>query len=191
MKKGFTLVEMLVVIAILGILMAMMVPAAGLILKRAKMASAKGDAGVVGSVLMKYHSEYNRWPGFYREEESGGNGHFTDLRWVTVMSPPPAAPGEVPSPDNMKRIPLFEPSGGSLGVATLPSGSANPHAGAFVDPWGNPYEYAIDTDMDGTVAHPNGEETIRARVIAWSAGPDGQYEFMDGHDNVTSWEEED
>ena len=40
MKKGFTLVEMLVVIAILGILMAMMIPAAGLVLRKAKIAQA-------------------------------------------------------------------------------------------------------------------------------------------------------
>ena len=191
MKKGFTLVEMLVVIAILGILMAMMVPAAGLIVGRAKKMRAKSDAGVVGTVMTKYHAEYNRWPGFYREEVSAGNGHFTDMRWVTVMSPPPAAPGEIPSPDNMKRISMFEPSGGALGGATRADGSANPHVGAFVDPWGNPFEYDIDTDLDGLVSHPSGMGEVRARVIAWSAGPDGQYEFVEGHDNVTSWEEED
>ena len=178
MKKGFTLVEMLVVIAILGILMAMMVPAAGLILKRAKAASAKGDAGVVASVLQKYQSEYNRWPGFYAEEES----HYTDARWVEVMSPDPVV--TAPSPYNVKRIVFFEPSGGAL----APDG--DPNVGAFVDPWGHPYEYQIDTDLDGVIAHPSGVGTIPARVIVWSAGPDGQYEFVDGDDNVTSWEEE-
>ena len=57
MKKGFTLVEMLVVVAILGILMAMMIPAAGLIVKRAKISTARGDAGVAGTVLLRYQSE--------------------------------------------------------------------------------------------------------------------------------------
>ena len=155
-------------------------------MKRAKMASATGDAGVVGSVLMKYHAEYNRWPGFYREEEAGGNGHFTDLRWVTVMSPPPAAPGEVPSPDNMKRIPLFEPSGGSLGVATLPNGSANPHAGAFVDPWGNPFEYRVDADRNEEIPDPETDTAVRARVLVWSAGQDGDHDTWE--DNVKGWE---
>ena len=60
-----------------------------------------------------------------------------------------------------------------------------------MDPWGNPFEYDIDTDLDGLVSHPSGMGEVRARVIAWSAGPDGQYEFVEGHDNVMSWEEED
>ncbi|HRV30591.1 MAG TPA: type II secretion system protein, partial [Kiritimatiellia bacterium] len=60
-NEGFTLVEMLVVIAILGVLMAMMVPAAGYIVKRAKTSTARTDAGIVVSVMMKYRAEYNRW----------------------------------------------------------------------------------------------------------------------------------
>jgi prepilin-type N-terminal cleavage/methylation domain-containing protein len=109
-RAAFTLVEMLVVIAILGILMAMMVPAAGLILKRAKRATAQADAGVVVSVLLKYYSEYNRWPEFYTS--TPGTDHFTDNVWVGAMSPDPTT--GTPGVFNFKNIRFFEPSGGSL-----------------------------------------------------------------------------
>lgn len=176
-RVGFTLIELLVVIAILGILMAMMVPAAGLILRRAKVAQAKGDAGVVTTVLMKYFAEYNRWPGL---PPGGENRLTTDNVWVQAMSPEPRQDGDEPSAYNFKGLRFFEPSGGAL----APDGQL--HAGAFIDPWGTPFQYQMDDDRDGTVPHPSGDGIIRAQVVAWSAGPDGDYETW--ADNATSWE---
>lgn len=168
-ENGFTLVEMLVVIAILGILMAMMVPAAGLILKKAKISNTRGDAGIVESTLLKYRSEYNRWPAPYA---SSGEGE-TDDEWVEMMGPKPGS-GAVPA--NPKRIVFFEPGGGALDAA-----------GEFVDAWGRPFRFRLDLDGDGQMDNPSGEgQEIRARALAWSAGPDGDLETWE--DNEPRWE---
>lgn len=185
-QLGFTLVEMLVVIAILGILMAMMVPAAGLILKRTKIAGAKGDAGVVATVLLKYQAEYNRWPSTYMENKKD----TTDADWVNMMGPKPGT-GAVPT--NPKRITFFEPGGGALGTV-------DPFKGAFVDSWGKPFQFRLDVTGDGEIDGNDftiiGDipglslsKPIRARVIAWSTGPDGKGDTAeDWADNVKSWE---
>jgi prepilin-type N-terminal cleavage/methylation domain-containing protein len=179
-KTGFTLVEMLVVIAILSILMAMMVPAAGMILRRAKLSTAKGDAGVVVTVLLKYQAEYNRWPGFYGT--TPGEENLTDKVWVDAMSPPPRQDGDPPSKYNFKHIVFFEPGSKTLAPTD------DPNAGAFVDPWGTPFRYQLDIDGDGQCAHPNPDVggDIPFRAIAWSAGPDHDHTTWD--DNAMSWE---
>lgn len=170
-RRGFTLVELLVVIAILGILMAMMVPAAGVIIRRAKVAQARSDAAVATSVMLKYRAEYNRWPGFATNNEAQ---HLTDGVWVKAMSP---APGEPMPPSNPKRIVFFEAGAGALDKTT----------GAFVDPWGKPFEFQVDVDGNGEMGHPaEAAQTFRLQAIAWSAGPDGDYASWE--DNPTSWE---
>ena len=190
MKKGFTLVELLVVIAILGILMAMMVPAAGLILNRAQVAQAKSDAGVVAATLLKYQAEYNRWPKSYASAPAGFQ-HLTDTNWVAIMSPEPRRDGEAPSPldENIKRIIFFEPGGGVLATEGV-------YKGYFVDPWGRPYIFMLDTTGSQSIKNPDPEPAegepveIQARVIAWSAGKD---RVLDGsgpdnwNDNPKSW----
>ena len=172
LKAAFTLVEMLVVIAILGILLAMMVPAAGMILRRAAVARARSGASIVVTTMGKYHAEYNRWPRSYVQ-----NGRdLTDADWVNTMAPDPSLSATVP--DNFKRIILFQPGSGALNAA-----------GEFADPWGTPYKFVLDVTGTGQIPNPNldvGGNPIRARALVWSAGPDKNYDTW--ADNVTSWE---
>lgn len=176
-KNGFTLIELLVVIAVLGVLMGLMVPAAGMITKRAKRLTAKGDATVVQTALLRYRAEYNAWP---ETAKGRTKQHFTDEEFMEVMVP---AAGGKPHADNLKRIRFLE---GGKGAVTGESGKQS-----FADPWGNPYQYLVnetpkDTMGLGTFKKDyKGPEEIRATVLVWSAGADGDYGTWE--DNVASW----
>ncbi len=87
---------------------------------------------------------------------------------------------------------VFSPGGGALAKEGI-------YKGAFVDPWGNPYLFKLDTSGTQAIANPDpqpadGEPTeIQARVIVWSAGKNApsplrietdEYEW---NDNPKSW----
>jgi len=55
-----------------------------------------------------------------------------------------------------------------------------------VDPWGNAFEYQVDENRDGVIPEPDTGDSLRAGVIAWSAGPDGDYDTWE--DNIKGWE---
>lgn len=169
---GFTLIEILVVIAILAVLMGMMIPAAGTIVKRAKVSTARTDAAVVQSALVKYRMEYGCWPSFAK----GGSEHKTDSEFLETMMPDE---GKVPPAENLKRVRFLE--GGKGAVVD----------NQYVDPWGNPFRYLVNETPKDTMSLKNlsgysGPKEIRAKAIVWSLGPDGTNTWSD---NVCSWED--
>lgn len=61
-NRGFTLVELLVVVSILSILTLIAMPNMTLALTRAKIARAQNDMRVVSGVLEIYHIDHNQYP---------------------------------------------------------------------------------------------------------------------------------
>jgi prepilin-type N-terminal cleavage/methylation domain-containing protein len=178
-KNGFTLIEILVVIAILGILMGMTIPAASTIVKKAKRSTARTDAAVVQSALMQYRAEYNCWPGFAKGKNEK---HLTDEEFLETMMPP--ADGKLPD-ENLKRLRFIE--GGKDVIGPGNAGGKD----KYIDPWGNPFQYLVNETPKETMglgsfgSGYDGPKDIRAKVLVWSAGEDGDYETWE--DNVWSW----
>jgi len=61
-RKGFTLIELMVVIAIIIILAAIAIPNYINMTKRAQQSKATSDAAVIATALEVYHTDYNEYP---------------------------------------------------------------------------------------------------------------------------------
>ena len=128
-SRGFTLIEMLLVIAIIGILMALVGTAAYSAHQRAYVTRANAEAQQIAAAFKSYWIAKNKWPtGF-----EGG-----DFKPLTRKSLAPLMGGD---------------SDGTVYLDVPPDNFDGENEDApFLDPWGNPYQVRIDAILDTTVA---------------------------------------
>lgn len=147
-RRAFTLIELLTVIAIIGILMALLIPVVMSVIERAKRAQAQNDVMQTITGVKGFYTEYSRYP-------SIGPASNEDLVIATAE-------------DNAKLYNILRYKG-SDGQAENPRGIIYSEAretgktmggigpdGAHYDPWGAPsstgfYKFVIDTNYDNQV----------------------------------------
>ncbi|QGG49052.1 type II secretion system protein GspG [Heliorestis convoluta] len=61
-NKGFSLIELIIVVAVIGILLVVIVPKIGGVPIKAQMAGVKSDFLAIETVVKQYYLEYNRLP---------------------------------------------------------------------------------------------------------------------------------
>lgn len=152
---GFTLVEMLVVVAIIAILAGILVPAVNGGLKSAKKRRAEVECQSIETAVRQFHSDFRYMPwGKYDEKKKMGND-----QWAEDTA-------------NQKNVMSFLQGSNVLQKAYLEIPDSGKGDGVFYDPWGNPYVVGMDRNGDGQLKW-NGK-TYKLAVMVYSYGPDGK-----------------
>ena len=175
-RRAFTLVEMLVVIAIIAILAAMLLPVLGRVKTQAKVNKAKLEMGQIAQAIQSYYSTYSRYP-VSQNAMSWAEGispnkpdDFTYGGTFTRNDGTTYGIGSIGSVSNSEVIAILMdmtnyPSGGAtvnmnhvknpqqhkLLNATMANTTSDPGVGpdlVYRDPWGNPYIISLDLNYD-------------------------------------------
>lgn len=178
--RAFTLIEMLVVIAVIAILAATLVPAARKAIANAEITTARNEVESLVAVVKSYEMEYRGYPTSKNGQPADAHygvqrGSVVDNREVMNVLRAIDGPGNVGHVLNRQKHVYIEPK-----EKSLDSG------GNLIDPWGRQYEITMDTQFNNEVNNlPDGIADIKGRgVIVWSAGPDGQ---PNTKDDLRSW----
>jgi len=147
--QAFTLIELLIVIAIIGILMSLLFPAVNSAIDAARKAQAKNDAVQIATAITAYETEYGYLPTRPTSD-------------VTIPAAASAA-GDIisilanlnsPNADNPRGIVFIE-----VNDVTNKKGKSGLRGGNFVDPWGNPYQITLDGGYNNRVTVTAGKLT--------------------------------
>ena len=150
-QTGFTLVELLVVISIIGMLAGLMSVAIPRAMEGGKKAKAKGELNAIVAAVKAYKQEYGRWPG----TNSNGDTYFMDDDSKSLLA---ALGGS--STNNLVQNPK--------GVRFLEG--ATPE-GVMIDPWKKKqYLIVVDTDESNSLNYQY--NLVSISVLAVSFGKD-------------------
>lgn len=166
---------------VIVIVLALVVPLMLGLQARRMQQMAHSDIQQLITSINRYFAEYGRWP-------TARMGTVNDVRYgdercnseVVNMLRAIEGPGNEQHRGNPLRIVFIEIDNSGFQRSGIRAD------GAFVDPWGMPYQIALDTDMNDIVtmirsAYPN---LMGANTAIWSYGPDRR---SDTAQDIVSW----
>jgi prepilin-type N-terminal cleavage/methylation domain-containing protein len=196
-QGGFTLFELLVVVAIIVVLAGMAFPAFQGVQERARKVQAKNDLIQMVTAVTAFYTEYGRYPVL---STIGANGTYDDTNNDQLFNVlrGTASQGEQLGL-NPRKIAFINPPVAK--DATAPKLGIGQGDGKYYDPWGTPYRVRLDVNYSNWVqTNPPYQNApswdgVNGGALAWSYGKDKQLGAAGssdakakGFDDVLSWQ---
>lgn len=148
---GFTLIEILTVVAIMAVLMGLVLGIAGFVSKKGDVSRARAELALIKNALEEYRIEYGRYP---TNTVAANSSYLVANLWVK-----PQAQGKKP--------------------LLVIKGWQDPNtAYRVLDPWGNDYRYYYDANPDPSEVYASNNNS-KFGYDLWSLGPDALSNYDD------------
>ncbi|MCL2104694.1 MAG: type II secretion system GspH family protein [Kiritimatiellaeota bacterium] len=179
-QDGFTLLEMLVIIGIIGILMAVLLPSYGYIQEAARQSRAQTLVRDAATALTAYVQRERAWP-----TEILDSGGYLDHKVCKILHEAglfdsTAYNGDNLNLDSLDRFGLLDPWGQAFVKRNPKLQDVNKELGDPPRPLKNHLlQFRIDRNFDGKVNADDGwgpipyGQIVRESAIVWSCGPGG------------------
>ncbi len=151
--RGFTLIELMVVVTVIGILAAIIIPSIAGALKGGKKARAMSQIRDLDGAVKRYYAEYGKMP-VPRGDNGGNDKLYTGSAQAAVIEILINANAEM----NPKQIVFLDVEPSAL------------VSGVYQDPWGGDYGILMDLNFDEKIDNLGGFGEIRAKVAVYSGG---------------------
>ena len=160
-RGGFTLIEILAVIAIIGILAAILVPVAGHARQAALKRRAMVEMNSIKMAVLQFHQEhgYMPWPPttvagrqIWVGEDMWTVGDADQLEVIKILT----------GDNTLKKTYLQIPEKSRASADSL----------VFVDPWKQPYRIGLDRDLDNAILPDAtiGGDYVKEQALVYSLG---------------------
>src|SRR6266436_6876486 len=178
-EHAFTLIELLTVMVVAAILFGIAFPAYISVMERARKTEAQNSEQQIVTAVNSYYTEYGKYPLVTADTVITGTStpSSADLFYTLRAIASGANAGDVANP---RKIVFIQPRTSKLSnPAKSGIGSTGAELGVWFDPWGSPYNVAIDGNYNNQVANPYGgaggagSDPINQGVIVWAFGKNG------------------
>ncbi len=175
-EKGFTLVEVVIVLSAIGILSAILIPLIEKIVNSSKITKAQNECMIIASAMAVFYKDLGRWP--------NTEGSEAELKPDLYIPYSPGSCGTASSsiykawwkdysskPDAFENH-LIKNSPGGQSINVYPEEGERAWKGPYLseikpDPWGHHYSCNV------RYTYFRGSEGREYAVFVWSAGPNG------------------